>query len=609
MTAQPPGDPKIDPGSLRGQEGRETGSAASGPSPASQSRPTTGPDTAAPSSYAGSTQGESSPILSDLQELLSSDNWLARLSAIDLLGNRNRLGQPSDEDVISLLVKALEDPHPAVRCASAIRLGECKEQAELAASYLLHALQDPDETVRRAAVHGVSILGASAPDLASAVLKASQGDPSEAVRKAAETALQLLRTRPPHATSAADLTRRERPANIRAPMPEGETIPASQSEPPSRVTSESPTSAAVTARADSLRQELAAHLRRTLGPPSAKTQDTTTVPPPHETHDDQSDLELALVRLWEDAHRDGSLRDPVHRKIVEDTWRELKGLQLSGTPFKAAARAFHARCRSNPRLLSAESLQAPDGQGFERIEAMLLLVAQALESRLEAGLGEQPQRFTISWNPPTTPGRGLDARVTREGGSTDDSFSSLRALARTCLASSGSLPTSESDAITDQFLEDLRAGRLDLRGFRRLPLSTDQVTFLEWSPATVKPAPAELLPPEPPTRATSSPPHALSGIAEREPRLLFLADSAFESALMEDSANYGKTPTQHAPNQSDFPLTASLLALLRDYTQEPADRILAFLIYRFRRRLSNLPDPQIRQRYMAALEALYHCLP
>ena len=126
-----------------------------------------------------------------LQEAVNSGNEVVRREALRALGKLRERASIDPKIVVPLLLRAIEDPDPAVRNVAVTYLGIVRDDPAAAVTGLIKALADESPEVRQGAAAALAEYGAPA-ERAIPALKKAASDPDEDVRREAGRTLVRL---------------------------------------------------------------------------------------------------------------------------------------------------------------------------------------------------------------------------------------------------------------------------------------------------------------------------------------------------------------------------------------------------------------------------------
>jgi HEAT repeat protein len=126
-----------------------------------------------------------------LQEAVNSDNEIVRREALRALGKLRERASIDPKIVVPLLLRAIDDPDPAVRNVAVTYLGIVRDDPEAEVAGLIKTLSDESPEVRQAAAAALAEYGPLA-ERAVPALKKAASDPDEDVRREAGRTLVRL---------------------------------------------------------------------------------------------------------------------------------------------------------------------------------------------------------------------------------------------------------------------------------------------------------------------------------------------------------------------------------------------------------------------------------
>jgi HEAT repeat protein len=126
-----------------------------------------------------------------LQEAVNSNNEVVRREALRALGKLRERASIDPKVVVPLLLRAIEDPDPAVRNVAVTYLGIVRDDPAAEVTGLIKTLSDESPEVRQAAAAALAEYGPLA-ERAIPALKKATSDPDEDVRREAGRTLVRL---------------------------------------------------------------------------------------------------------------------------------------------------------------------------------------------------------------------------------------------------------------------------------------------------------------------------------------------------------------------------------------------------------------------------------
>lgn len=126
-----------------------------------------------------------------LQDAINSNDAIVRREALRALGKLRERASIDPKIVVPLLLRAVDDPDPAVRNVAVTYLGIVRDDPGVEVAGLIKALADENAEVRQAAAAALAEYGALA-EKAIPALKKAAGDPDEEVRREAGRTLVHL---------------------------------------------------------------------------------------------------------------------------------------------------------------------------------------------------------------------------------------------------------------------------------------------------------------------------------------------------------------------------------------------------------------------------------
>lgn len=126
-----------------------------------------------------------------LQEAINSNDAIVRREALRALGKLRERASIDPKIVVPLLLRAIDDPDPAVRNVAVTYLGIVRDDPDAEVAGLIKALSDENAEVRQAAAAALAEYGTLA-NKAIPALKKAAGDPDEEVRREAGRTLVRL---------------------------------------------------------------------------------------------------------------------------------------------------------------------------------------------------------------------------------------------------------------------------------------------------------------------------------------------------------------------------------------------------------------------------------
>ncbi|HET7694910.1 MAG TPA: HEAT repeat domain-containing protein [Vicinamibacterales bacterium] len=132
-----------------------------------------------------------SPAVPALQEAVNASNEIVRREALRALGKLRERASIDPKIVVPLLLRAVDDPDPAVRNVAVTYLGIVRDDPAAEVNGLIKALADESPEVRQAAAAALAEYGALA-ERAIPALKKAASDPDEDVRREAGRTLVHL---------------------------------------------------------------------------------------------------------------------------------------------------------------------------------------------------------------------------------------------------------------------------------------------------------------------------------------------------------------------------------------------------------------------------------
>lgn len=126
-----------------------------------------------------------------LQDAVNANDAIVRREALRALGKLRERASIDPQIVVPLLLRAIDDPDPAVRHVAVTYLGIVRDDPAAEVAALIDALSDESPEVRQAAAAALAEYGRQA-DKAIPALKKAAADPDEDVRREAGRTLVHL---------------------------------------------------------------------------------------------------------------------------------------------------------------------------------------------------------------------------------------------------------------------------------------------------------------------------------------------------------------------------------------------------------------------------------
>lgn len=126
-----------------------------------------------------------------LQDAINSSNEIVRREALRALGKLRERASIDPKIVVPLLLRALDDPDPTVRHAAVTYLGIVRDEPVAEVNGLIKALADETPEVRQAAAAALAEYGALAQRAAPALKKAASDSDEDVRREAGRTLVHL----------------------------------------------------------------------------------------------------------------------------------------------------------------------------------------------------------------------------------------------------------------------------------------------------------------------------------------------------------------------------------------------------------------------------------